>query len=504
MKLKLTEEQQSAVRVLTHRRRALICSKTGSGKSAMVLAAFEYLKSQGKVDRLLVLAPKNSYEKKGWLSECKKHTTFKAMSIDELAAIAETYTLSKLPKYLESCDVIYGKHSHLKNKMSVMKACLAGRTIVCLDETQAFKNPASQLTMLCRYFLTEAFATYGCTATPLSKDMTDAYNILNLIRPGCLGSFDWFRDVVCLSEKVKIRTAHGAREVIKITGVRDQALLDSLIGKFVITGEARLTPNFHKIPYELSPYEMAIYRRIAKGINMSPQAEVKDWIKLVMSSEQEEEPSHIKDIDLHSSRFIYLQYAADGILDDQGLVNRAGTKTQEVLKTIEAIISKKQSCLVYFDFYESLDAVKKQLQFRNDIRVLESSGRKSLKPDDISEATCKKCPHVVLLTRAGAPSTSFYYINNVVMAHIPTVPEVFVQAVGRITRLDTIFDHSDLHVWVPMSSNIDEYKMRLTTSKTTQMESVSGNEKNIPDWFRSQEWNERVIRKLKRQLLWVR
>ena len=145
--------------------------------------------------------------------------------------------------------------------------------------------------------------------------------------------------------------------------------------------------------------------------------------------------------------------------------------------------------------------MKNLLKEVDGIEVVESTGNHALTEAEINEAKCKVKPYVVLMTRAGAPSVSFYYINNVIMAHIPTVPETFTQTVGRITRIDTLYP-GNLNVYVAHNQNIDEYKMRLVTSKTEQMETVSGSEKNIPDWYRNQVWNEKSIKTYKKFFLW--
>lgn len=504
MSYELTEEQEKIKQVLTHKRRALVCSKTGSGKTLAVLASFEALKKRGVITKLIVLAPKNAYDKQVWKAECEKHTSLKAISLDRVKALSESNP-RRVDKLVEGYDVIFGKHSHLKNSLQLLCYLRNGKVLVCLDEAHTYKSPFTKQTLLCRAFLKGVYACYMLTATPLSKDMADTYHIINLLKPGVLGTFDWFRDNICLTAKARIKTATGRRELIKITGVRNKILFHQLIDGFVISGKSVIKPNFHKLQYSLSPEEYSIYRKIARGIEFSHQPVDKvnqRWLESVLKDEApESEEDYIKAIDLHSSRFIYLQMASDGIVQRDGALTGYGSKLKKALEQVDTIVSKGESCILYFDYYATLDTVKVLLQRKRGIRVLEASGRQSLLPQDISEARVKQCPHVILMTRAGSAAVSLYYINNMIFIHVPTVPETFIQAVGRVTRLDSL-QPDNINIYVCLNEDISEYKMRLVTSKAEQMGIVAGKDENIPDWYRGQTWNERSIKEYKKYFLW--
>lgn len=447
------------------------------------------------------MAPKNAYDKKVWESEIKRHSDLKVIDLETIKGIVGSANPERVEKLLSQFDVVYCKHSHLKNSFDYIRLVAKGRTIICLDEIHAFKNPSTKLTILCRILLKSAFAVWGLTATPLSKDLEDSYHICNLIKPGSLGAFDWFRDTLCATQEMRIKVAGGQRKITKIVGIMNRAVFDQLLSSFVIKGESEIVPEFHKLDYNLSPNEHAIYRRIAHGIGAQPQSEDKDWIKSLFESE-EVKTETIKAVDLHSSRFIYLQYAADGIVNRKGEIGGFGSKYRTILEKVKEITSRGESCIIYFDYYQSIDNFKKVLQQEcSYCRVLESSGRSAVTETDINEKLCKKTPHVLICTKAGSASTSYYYINHVIFGNIPTVPETFVQTVGRICRLNTIY-RDNLHVWIPMSENIDEYKLRVVCSKAEMMNAVAGDELTIPNWYQDQAWDEKSIRNYKKYFLW--
>ena len=120
--------------------------------------------------------------------------------------------------------------------------------------------------------------------------------------------------------------------------------------------------------------------------------------------------------------------------------------------------------------------------------------------DEICQGTAKS--HLILSTKAGSESSSFYYINNVILFHNPTVPETFTQIVGRITRVNTIFESDDLHVWIFRSDNIDLYKLGVVCHKAAQAEIVVNEEKNIPDEYKEKFKDADVVQMCKKYLLW--
>lgn len=501
IRTELKQHQKEIVSTLSRRKRCLLCDKAGRGKTLSVLGAFDYLKTKGRVDRLLAMAPKNAYEKRVWESEVKRHSNLRVIDLETIKGIVGSANPDRVEKLLEKFDVIFCKHSHLRNSLDYIRLITRGRTIICIDEAHAFKNPTAKLTVLCRIILKQAFAVWALTATPLSKDLEDSYHICNLVKPGSLGAFDWFRDTICSTQEMRIKIGGAQRKITKIVGILNRAVFDQMINSFVIKGQSEIVPEFHKLNYVLNPAEQSIYRRIAHGIGAQPKSEDKEWIKSLFEQEQTQ-PEVIKAIDLHSSRFIYLQYAADGIVNRKGEIGGFGTKYNLILDKVKEVTKKGQSCIVYFDYYQSIDNFKKQLVKEcTNVKVLESSGRSSVTEQDINEKACKLKPHVLLCTKAGSASTSYYYINHVIFGNIPTVPETFVQTVGRICRLNTIY-RDDLHVWIPISENIDEYKLRIVCSKAEMMGAIAGEEATIPDWFKEQVWDDKSIRTYKKYFLW--
>lgn len=499
----LFENQKQNVKALVHRRRALLTDHVGSGKSLSCLYAFAYLKEKKCLLNMLVLTPLSAYEKQVWKADINKFTNFKTIDLDTFAKRVEGH-FDKLHLLLAQYDVIYCKHSHVKQYLDLMiSIAKIPTTLICCDEVHAFRNPKSQLTQRFKAMTLQSKNFWGVTGTALSKNLEDLYNIINLIYPWYLGAFTTFRDTYCIVRERVISVGGKKRKLQLIVGIKDEFLLRKKLEPIMITGESFVNVNFHYIDYQLSPMEMSIYRKVANGIDLQETMSSSDWIQYALSSNIENSRP-IKDVEKYSSRFIYLQTATDGVLSSSGTQDRMnGTKVTKLVNLLKEIVLKGQSCLVYFDFLASLDIVYKSLMEEQvNARILISTGDNVLDAAELSEAKCKIKPHIVLGTRASAESASYYFINNVIFFHVPTVPHTFIQFVGRITRKNTLYP-DDLNCYIFRSDGIDLYKLMVVSSKTKQLEVVNGcTESNVPSDYKEIVSKGDMLEKMKRHLLW--
>lgn len=502
---KLRDHQKEQVKQLIGRRRALLDEKCGAGKTLTCLYAFAFLKYKQKIDTMIVFTPLSAYSKLVWKRDADKFTGLRCIDLDTLYEKTKSSD-ERLDKYLKAYDIIYAKHSHVKTVATfIAKVVAHQKTLVVLDEVHAFKNPKAKQTILMKMAIVKAYGLWGLTATPLSRNLEDTYNIINFIRPWFLGGFISFRTTYCKTENKVIgydRVLGRAKTVEVITGVKNEEAFQEKISHVVIKGNAFLTPKFHYVDYKLSDYEKNIYMQIARGIDMDSEMDGDAWLQSILSQQQKTE-HNIKNVDKYSTRFIYLQTAADGVINTDGTQNRVGgTKTSMTVDLIQKIVAKKESVLVYFDYYATLEVVEKMLkESKIQAIILKSTGEHVLDAQAVTEAKVKQRSYIILCTKAASESVSYYFINNVVFVHVPTVPSTMVQMVGRIVRMNTLYP-DDLNIYIFRSENIDLYKLYMVSIKSYQMELVAGEEKNIPPTYKGLATEHGVMEKCKKLLLW--
>ena len=484
--------------------KALLTDRVGSGKSLSTLYSFCYLKEKGVVSKMIVFTPLSAYAKKVWAKDIEKFTFLTKVSFDDF--MAEVNKGEDLAKMLSKYDVIYCKHTHVKAYPDIFRRmCGIPNILTVIDEVHAFKNPKSDLSKALRYSIECSKYLWGITGTTLSRSLEDTYNIINLISPWYLGGFLQFRSTYCrTATKIVGRDSFGnLKKVEEIVGIKNPQQFRDKIYPLVISGESFLNVNFKYVDYYNTEREKTIYTNIANGITSDIEDD-NEWLRNVLNVSQSPKPIRkIKDINAHSSRFIYLQSAADGILTENGVQDYMyGTKVEHVLRLIKEIVDKRQSCIVYFDYLCALDIVDERLRdMKLDITLLRSTGSDVIKDGVVTEQGAKERPYVILGTRASSESVSYYFINNVVFFHVPTVPHIFVQLVGRITRKNTLYP-DDLNCYIFRSDNIDLYKLIMVSSKCAQMEVTQGEELNMPPDYKKTINEEQTLDYVRKILLW--
>lgn len=489
-------------------KKAILSDRVGSGKTLSILYSFAYLREQGILNNLLVLTPLSAYEKETWKKDLDTFTELSYASVDEIVKELKG-DLTKVPEILKQYSVIYGKHTQMKSMLLLLRnIVIQPGVMLCIDELHAFKNPKSELTYRCKQLTDKIPYFWGMTGSSISKSPEDLYTLVNLVSPYYLGGFLQFRDKYCkVTEKVTGRRFDGKLNKAKvISGFKEdmEEVLQQKLEPLLIKGESFFDVHFHYLNYVLSKDETSLYHKLAKGINLKPEASDEDWLATVLGADDVEnaKSSYIRDVERFSSRFVYLQYAADGVLNRDGTFDNChSSKIDLLISTLRDITSKGQSTIVYFDYYAPLHAVQARIAEEGlNCDVLESSGSNVLSADDVTEERCKKKPVVILGTKASSESVSYYMLNHVIFFDVPTMPATFVQTVGRITRKNSLYP-DDLNVHIFRSENIDLYKMMLVSCRTYQLELVQGKEKNVPDDYKCIK-DRSVVDSMKRTLLW--
>lgn len=492
--------QRENIIKLINRSRCLLSDKVGSGKTMSIVGAFGTLYLRDTLRWMVVLMPLNAYEKRVWHKDIEKFTSLRAVDLDEIQDVHD----------FDNYDIILAKHTHIKSEKAELIRMLISddHTLFCIDEAHAFKNPKSQQTIILKDLMANNKCRWFVTGTVLSKSLEDTYNLLSLLHENCLGNFYQFRYRWCITqEKIIGKNKNGTlKKAYNIVGLKDQDAFLKYIEPLIVTGDSFVSVNFHYIDYVLRNDESDLYRKVADGVEVNPDFEASDWITEVLKdTKPHKDKPMIKSVDRFSSRFIYLQSCADGTLDTDGSISRNdGTKMNEFMSLLKGIVKKKQSVIVYFDYLATLHIAEERIksELGKKVAVLLSTGDNVLTDGSVTEEKCRSIPHIILGTRASSESVSYYFINNVIFFHCPTVPHVATQLVGRITRKNTLYP-DDLNCYFFRSDNIDLYKLKLVSFKCAQMELVQGHEGNIPDDYKVLAINdENYMDTAKKELLW--
>ena len=180
--------QKITAAFLTERPRAFCFNEQGTGKTASVIWASDYLMNLGLVKRVLIVCPL-SIMKSAWQNDLFKFACHR------------------------SCDIAYGdKKKRAKiigsgaefiiinfDGLAIVQEEIAtgGFDLIVVDEASAYKNVATERWKILRDLCQDIKGLWMLTGTPAAQSPVDAYGLAKLINPeGVPKFFGSFRDQV--------------------------------------------------------------------------------------------------------------------------------------------------------------------------------------------------------------------------------------------------------------------------------------------------------------------
>jgi len=172
--------------------RAFVLNGLGTGKSMASLWAYDYLRSKGVANKLLVVCPLSTMERT-WADELFYH-------MPHLTHRVLYGSKAKRLKLLADDVDIYIVNHH---GVHIIKESLASRPdidhIIVDEVSQAARNQRTDMWKSLNVIANRQTprSVWGMTATPIPNEPTDAYAQIKLIRPGSLKtSYTHFRNEV--------------------------------------------------------------------------------------------------------------------------------------------------------------------------------------------------------------------------------------------------------------------------------------------------------------------
>ena len=190
--------------------RAFCLNGMGSGKTLAVLWAFDYLRKQGLVRRLLVVGPLSTLERT-WGDEVFRH-------FPEWNFAAVHGAREKRHKLLEGdYDVFAINHDGIKSKETLQRI-IAREDIdlIVFDELAVFRNQSTDRWKAANALAKTRQCVWGLTGTPTPNAPTDAYAQIKLVNPSrAPRHFGQFRDMTMRQlSQFKWVPREGATQVV--------------------------------------------------------------------------------------------------------------------------------------------------------------------------------------------------------------------------------------------------------------------------------------------------
>jgi SNF2 family DNA or RNA helicase len=433
------------------RGRALLADEVGLGKTIEAgLVLKEYL-LRGLVQRALVLVPASLVEQ--WDQELRRKFDL------EFAILKHGTPWWEEPLLLASMDTA----KLLRHRDKVAAAAF---DLVIVDEAHRLKNQKT----LAWKFLDRLAPRYLLllTATPVQNDLHELYNLVQLLRPGLLGTYRTFgREFM----------RRGDRRMPQNTG-----RLATLLGETMIrTTRASTSIRFPRrqvtnVLFDLTEPERALYDEVTKLVRRLVQGQRESRrgaIKLTLLTLQKEIGSSSFAAAPTLAKLLQRDGMAPFRADVESLWRTArgidaNAKFEGIVKLLQ---SSRDKIVIFTQFRATLEFITRSLRARG-VRVATFHGALSLREKEDAIGQFRDRARVLVSTEAGGEGRNLQFCHILVNYDLPWNPMRIEQRIGRLHRLG---QEHDVHVFNFTARNtVEAYVLEIVHEKINLFRTVIG------------------------------
>ena len=181
MERKLREKQMWDSFYMCFMKKSANFSVPGSGKTASVLGAYAYLKSQSLVKRIVVVCPKNAFG--SWIDEFSacfgKKEELKLFNIHSYNTMNEKRMGLKYES--GNCNLILINYEATGNVEEALRDIVSEKSLLVFDEVHKVKRVGGEYASHALALAKEASFVIAMTGTPIPNGYIDIYNLLHIL-----------------------------------------------------------------------------------------------------------------------------------------------------------------------------------------------------------------------------------------------------------------------------------------------------------------------------------
>ena len=470
----LSDEQNRAIDLLSHRRSMILGFQAGLGKTTICITTAKLYNLRNSAVCTFFFFPKSAraaFKKEFANRLCEEYALYSTDEIVEYSG--QNYVL---------CEVTY-----MKKVLGLVKDLAKTRKLACFfDEAHCLQDPKSQISKDFKSIRPSFLVFHAVTATPLINSIEGLFTILQLIDPGKNPRWELFRARYCVTKSREVNFVRNGKKMrrrfFEVVGYKNLDKLKEYVDSICIQGAKDYNINF-------------LYRQ-TKIDNAVVQSYL-DASKGVFDSSMDVIPN--EDPKAFGARLHDLQRIVDGAYSD-----KITTKTKLLLMILKEINERHEASLVYVEYDDSVELLKKFLEEYadkvgiNNIHVL--SGKTPEKKRVEIEQSIEP-GDVVIITAAGRQSRNLQKANNLVFYDLPFSVGTITQCIGRICRCDSVFPEQNVYI-VEIENTIDTYKRILFKNNLWLIRQLFSSQTTLPTDVMSVD--NKMKNAMKQKLLWCR
>lgn len=471
----LTDEQNEIIDWVIKKSQAVCAAQTGIGKTLTMSTAALHLTNIYSDLHFIIICPQKA------VKAFRRELTRLRVQFNEICSSNKRFSLNARFTVLTHTMV----EKHVQEIIDLRSRYRLGCIV---DEAHAAQDPDSKFYKIMMRLRPMFAIFWGATATPLKNDITGLYWMIHLVSPGYLGSWQSFKMMYLITKVDTIRQKiirggkpiYLERKVEDIIGYKNIEHLKKKLDDIIIIRQLQYNLKFNYVKIPLTKEEEHYYLMAGAGLFMKEETK-----------------------DVWAARLHQLQRIIDNV-HEQHITNKNTFSSKEkcLMKVIMDLMKKREPILIYFDYKDALERIKYILDetksFLNISQVLVVSSEVSQKQREKVEEQIDNGT-IVLVTQAGTESINLQKANTIIFYDIPFAIQTFIQMVGRVTRMDSKYDHQDIY-FIEAEGTSDTYRRILLQMNGQLINQIFGKVNTLP--LEMKFIDKKISKQLRNALLW--
>lgn len=397
------EHQKTTASFLTLHDRAFCFNEQGTGKTASVIWAADYLMKRGEISRVLILCPLSIMDS-AWRQDLFKFAMHRSCSVAHGSAKQRAKIIAAGSEFVAiNFDGLAVVEDEITN---------GGFDLIVVDEANAYKNPmTNRWKVLNRIVKATSPRLWMLTGTPAAQSPIDAYGLAKLVNPECPKFFTHFRDSV-LYKVTQFKWAPRPNAEKTVHRVLQPA----------IRFEKKDCLDLPEVTYlereaPLTKQQMSYYKTLKTEMLIEAAGE------------------EVSAVNAATKLNKLLQISGGAVYTDEGSVLEfdVSNRLNAVLEVIEEAANK---VLVFVPFTHTIELLRERLEKEGiSCDVINGKVPVARRGQIVTEFQTKKDPHVLLIQPQAASHGLTLTAADTIIWYAPvTSVETYLQANARINR----------------------------------------------------------------------
>lgn len=442
-------QKATALKVIRELRgRALLADEVGLGKTVEAGIILKEYMLRGLVKRVLILTPASLVTQ--WREELRMKFEL------DFAICNRVEDWARLDRVVASIDTA----KRPQHSREILKLRY---DMVIIDEAHKLKNSST----ISWQFVDRIKKKYMLmlTATPVQNDLRELFNMITLLKPGQLKTFESFKEEF-MEDRLSPKNAPRLKELLAEVMIRN---------KRRATGIVFPKRNVETIMVKLSPPEKEFYRKVIEYIRQEYWTRKEAYrptfhlvtLEKLASSSTRGAASMLRNMLMNAN---LKEGEADALLALYKMA--ADIEENEKVKFVEEIVKRTgEKVIVFTEFRLTQDFLVERLQDAG-ISVVAFHGGMNYHQKDEAIEEFRGRKEVLVSTEAGGEGRNLQFCRNLINYDLPWNPMKLEQRIGRIHRLG---QKRDVNIFnLAAAETIESYILYLLDKKINMFQLVVG------------------------------